>query len=121
MFVANLLNQNEAGIMIKVMPWEAKVFIERLGFRAVDIAAMGVESFIRWWFRFTYILLERAFQAIPEVDDVFTPAIEIVPYVESFFGVVAGEGLGGSKLATAFILHQAQAWGATHYFRGFLR
>ena len=71
------------------MPWKAEVFVKGVAFRAVDIGAMSVESFVRRRLRLPNILVERAFQTIPKVDHISASAVKVMPYIKLFPGVVA--------------------------------
>ena len=75
--------------MIEIVPRQAEVLIEAVGFGGVHIGAVAIKSLVRWWLRLAYILIVWAFQAIPEVYNVFASAIQVVSYLEFFPGVVA--------------------------------
>ena len=75
--------------MIEIVPRLAEVLIEAVGFGGVHIGAVAVKSLVRWRLRLANILIVWAFQAIPEVYNVFASAIQVVPYLELFPGVVA--------------------------------
>ena len=65
------------------------MLVEAVGFGGVYIGAVAVESLMRWRLRLANILVVWAFQAIPEVYNIFASAIQVVPYLELFPGVVA--------------------------------
>ena len=75
--------------MIEIVPRQAEVLIEAVGFGGVHIGAVAVKSLVRRWLRLANVLIVWAFQAIPEVYNIFASAIQVVPYLELFPGVVA--------------------------------
>ena len=77
--------------MIAIMPWKAEVFVKGVAFRAVDIGAMSIDSFVPRWLRLPNILVKWAFQTISKIDHISATAVKVMPYFELFPGVVAYE------------------------------
>ena len=66
----------------------AEVLIERESTGFIDIAPVGVKALMGGWFRFPYILVKGAFEAISQVYAAPMAEVEQMSDVELLFGSV---------------------------------
>ena len=89
--------------MVEVVAVSGEVLVKGKPRGFLGVIPVGIEAFVRRWFRFSYILLVWAFGAIPKVEAVWTATVEVVFYGEGFAGGVAREGFGCCYLPAAFV------------------
>ena len=65
-------------MIIKVVAWQQKMFVELPSFRAVDVVAVRIYSFVGSGFTLPYVLRFGAEGAVAQVDQVHASAVKVM-------------------------------------------
>ena len=91
-------------MMVEIVAFLVKVFVEHEAGRACHVIPVGIEPKMGWGFGFPHVLIFSAFYAVPQIDAVFTFAVEFMADFKIFPGLITFEGFCRSYLAAAFVL-----------------
>ena len=91
-------------MVIKIVAFLIEVLVEHEASRARYVIPVGIKPEMGWGFSFPHVLVFFTFNAVSQVDAVFTLAVEFMADFKIFTGLVASEGFGGRYLAAAFVI-----------------
>ena len=81
-------------MMVIIVVWLVKVFVEGQASRASHVVPMGIKPEMGRWLAFTNILVEGAFDAEAQIHTIFAFGVELVPNFVFFSCAVTGKFVG---------------------------